>query len=36
MIIIKFKITISWINYSYNYFRLKDEEIVDMIKGSVL
>ena len=27
MIIISFAITISWIEYSYNYFRLKDEEI---------
>ena len=32
MIIISFTITISWIKY----FRLKDEEIVDMIDGSVL
>ena len=30
MIIISFTITISWIKYSYNFFRLKDEEIVDM------
>ena len=36
MIIIIFTITISWINYSYNPFRLKDEEIVDMIEGSLL
>ena len=36
MIIISFTITISWIKYSYNFFRLKDEEIVDMIEGSVL
>ena len=36
MIIISFTITLSWIRYSYNFFRLKDEEIVDMIKGSVL
>ena len=34
MIIISFTITISWIQYSYNSFRLKDEEIVDMIEGS--
>ena len=34
MIIISF--TVSWINYSYNSFRLKDEEIADMIEGSVL
>ena len=36
MIIISFTITISCIKYSYNFFRLKDEEIVDMIEGSVL
>ena len=36
MIFISFTITISWIKYSYNFFRLKDEEIVDMIEGSVL
>ena len=36
MIIINFTITISWIKYSYNSFRLKDEEIADMIEGSVL
>ena len=36
MIITSFTITISWIKYSYNFFRLKDEEIVDMIEGSVL
>ena len=36
MIILSFTITISWIKYSYNFFRLKDEEIVDMIEGSVL
>ena len=36
MIIISFTITISWIKYSYNFFRLKDEEIVDMIEGSEL
>ena len=36
MIIISFAITISWIKYSYNSFRLKDDEIVDMIEGSVL
>ena len=36
MIIISFTITISWIKYSYNFFRLKDEEIVDIIEGSVL
>ena len=35
-IIISFAITIAWIKYSYNYFRLKDEEIADMIEGSVL
>ena len=34
MIIISFTITISWIKYSYNFFRLKDEEIVDMIEVS--
>ena len=27
MIIISFTITISWINNSYNFFRLKDEEV---------
>ena len=32
MIIISFTITISWIKYSYNFFRLKDEEIADMIE----
>ena len=36
MIIISFTISISWIKYSYNSFRLKNEEIVDMIEGSVL
>ena len=36
MIILSFTITISWIKYSYSFFRLKDEEIVDMIEGSVL
>ena len=36
MIITSFTITISWIKYSYNFFRLKDEEVVDMIEGSVL
>ena len=36
MIIISFTITISRIKYSYNSFRLKDEEIADMIVGSVL
>ena len=36
MIIISFTITISRIKYSYNSFRLKNEEIVDMIEGSVL
>ena len=36
MIIINFTITISWIKYSYNSFRLKDEEIADLIEGSVL
>ena len=36
IIIISFTITISWIKYSCNFFRLKDEEIVDMIEGSVL
>ena len=36
MIIINFTITISWMKYSNNLFRLKDEEIVDMIEGSVL
>ena len=36
MIIISFTLTISWIKYSYNFFRLKDEEIVAMIEGSVL
>ena len=36
MIIISFTITISWIQYSYKFFRLKDEEIVDMIEGSIL
>ena len=36
MIIISFTITISWIKYSYNFFRLKDEEIADMIEGSVI
>ena len=36
MIIISFTITISWIKYSYNFFRWKDEESVDMIEGSVL
>ena len=32
----KLAIIISWIKYSYNFFRLKDEKIVDMIEGSVL
>ena len=36
MIIISFTITISWIKYSYKFLRLKDEEVVDMIEGSVL
>ena len=36
MIIISFAITIFWIKYSYNFCRLKDEEIVDMIEGSVI
>ena len=36
MIIINFTITISSIKYSYNPFRMKDEEIADMIEGSVL
>ena len=36
MIIISFTITISWIKYRYNIFRLKDEEIADMIEGSVI
>ena len=36
MIIISFTITISLLKYSYNFFRLQDEEIVDMIEGSVL
>ena len=36
MIIVSFAITIAWIKYSNNYFRLKDEEIADMIEGSVL
>ena len=36
VIIISFTITISCIKYSYNFFRLKDEEIVDMIEGSVI
>ena len=36
IISISFTITISWIKCSYNFFRLKDEEIVDMIEGSVL
>ena len=35
MIIINFTITISWIKYSYNPFRLKDEEIADMIECSL-
>ena len=26
----------SWIKYSYNLYRLKDEEIVNMIEGSLL
>ena len=33
MIIISFTIAISWIKYSYNFFRLKDEEIADTIWG---
>ena len=36
MIIISFRITISGIKYSYKYFWLSDEEVVDMIDGSVL
>ena len=36
MIIISFTISISWIEYSYNSFRLMDKEIADMIEGSVL
>ena len=36
MIIISFAITISWIKYGYNSFRFKDEEIADMIEGSVI
>ena len=36
MIIISFRITISGIKYSYKYFWLNDEEVVDMIDGSVL
>ena len=36
MIIISFIVIISWIKYSYNSFRLKDEEIADMIEGSLL
>ena len=36
MIIINLTISISWIKYSYSPFRLKDEEIADMIEGSVL
>ena len=36
MIIISFTVTISWIRFSYNSFRLKDEEIADMIESSVL
>ena len=36
MIIISFTITISWIKYSYDFFRLKDEEVVNMIEVSVL
>ena len=36
MIIISFTITISWKKNSYNFFWLKDEEIVDVIEGSVL
>ena len=36
MIIISFTITISWIKYSHNFFRLKNEEIIDMMEGSVL
>ena len=36
VIIISFTITISWTKYSYNFFRLKDEEIADMIEGSVI
>ena len=36
MIIISFTITIFWIKYTNNFFRLKDEEIVDMIEGSVI
>ena len=36
MIIISFTITISLIKYSYNSFRLKNEEIADMVEGSVL
>ena len=35
MIITSFTITISWIKYSYDFFRLKDEEIAGMIEGSV-
>ena len=36
MIIISFIITISSIKYRYNFFQLKDEEIADMIEGSVI
>ena len=36
MIIINFIITIAWIKYSYKPFQWKDEEIADMIEGSVL
>ena len=36
MTIISFTITISWIKYNYNSFRLNNEEITDMIEGSVL
>ena len=36
MLIISFTITIFWIKYSYTSFRLKDEEIDDMIEHFVL
>ena len=36
MIIVSFTITISWLKYNYNFFRLKEEEIADMIEGSII
>ena len=36
MIIISFKITISRIKYSYNFSSVEDEEIAEMIEGSVI